>query len=241
MLNDSHWNHTRLLSYQKSVVIYDLTYHFCSRFIDKRDRTYDQMVQAARSGKQNIVEGYADMMTSKEMGIKLLPPDVNESDANFTVAGENLRYGLVAIKGIGWGAINGMVSERTENGPFTGFADFCSRMNGKDMNRRAVENLIRQHQKNHNGAYPAQTAIVLWTGESVRTGGLNESILLRLIGMEPVWDTAGRVRTFRPVPGSRLGRPRLDAVVTAQSTPPNTQVPVGTTIKLTFADIKAAD
>ncbi|MBQ7393585.1 MAG: cobaltochelatase subunit CobN [Lentisphaeria bacterium] len=79
----------------------------------------------------------------------------------------------------------------------------------------AVENLIRQHQKNHNGAYPAQTAIVLWAGESVRTGGLNESILLRLIGMEPVWDTAGRVRTFRPVPGSRLGRPRLDAVVTA--------------------------
>ena len=71
MLNDSHWNHTRLLSYQKTVVIYDLTYHFCSRYIDKRDRTFDQMIQAARSGKQNIVEGYADMMTSKEMGIKL--------------------------------------------------------------------------------------------------------------------------------------------------------------------------
>ena len=79
----------------------------------------------------------------REMGIKLLPPDVNESDANFTVAGENLRYGLVAIKGIGWGAINGMVSERTENGPFTGFEDFCRRMAGGDLNRRAVENLIK--------------------------------------------------------------------------------------------------
>lgn len=78
-----------------------------------------------------------------------------------------------------------------------------------------VQTLIREHQKKHNGAYPAQTAIVLWAGESVRTGGLNESIFLHLVGMEPVWDRTGRVRTFRPIPASRLGRPRLDAVVTA--------------------------
>ena len=79
----------------------------------------------------------------KDMGIKLLPPDVNESGPNFTVSGENLRFGLVAIKGIGWGAINNLVAEREENGPFTGFEDFCSRMSGKDLNRRAVENLIK--------------------------------------------------------------------------------------------------
>ncbi len=79
----------------------------------------------------------------KDMGIKLLPPDVNESGPNFTVSGENIRFGLVAIKGIGWGAINNLVAEREENGPFTGFEDFCSRMNGKDLNRRAVENLIK--------------------------------------------------------------------------------------------------
>ena len=71
--NDIIWNsnYKRLLCYQKSVVIYDLTHHFCSRFVKVSDRTYDQMIQAARSGKQNIVEGYADMATSKEMGIKL--------------------------------------------------------------------------------------------------------------------------------------------------------------------------
>ena len=79
----------------------------------------------------------------KDMGIKLLPPDVNESGPNFTVSGENIRFGLVAIKGIGWGAINNLVAEREENGPFAGFEDFCSRMNGKDLNRRAVENLIK--------------------------------------------------------------------------------------------------
>lgn len=79
----------------------------------------------------------------REIGIKLLPPDVNESDANFTVSGENLRFGLVAIKGIGWGAINNLVTEREQNGVFTSFEDFCRRMSGKELNRRAVENLIR--------------------------------------------------------------------------------------------------
>ena len=71
--NNIEWttNYTKLLCYKKAVIIYDLTYTFCNRYIDKRDRTFDQMIQAARSGKQNIVEGYADMATSKEMGIKL--------------------------------------------------------------------------------------------------------------------------------------------------------------------------
>ena len=79
----------------------------------------------------------------RDMGIRLLPPDVNESDADFTVVGENIRFGLVAIKGIGWGAIEELVRERTASGPFTGFEDFCRRMSGKELNRRAVENLIK--------------------------------------------------------------------------------------------------
>lgn len=64
--------YSKLLCYQKSVVIFDLTHHFCDRFIPKHDRTYDQMTQAARSGKQNITEGHASLSTSRESGIKLL-------------------------------------------------------------------------------------------------------------------------------------------------------------------------
>jgi four helix bundle suffix protein len=60
-----------LLSYQKSELVYQITYRFCSRFLKKGDRTVDQMVQAARSGKQNIVEGSKAATTSKEMEIKL--------------------------------------------------------------------------------------------------------------------------------------------------------------------------
>ena len=60
-----------LLSYQKSEVIFQITFRFCQRFLKKGDRTVDQMVQAARSGKQNIVEGSKAATTSKEMEIKL--------------------------------------------------------------------------------------------------------------------------------------------------------------------------
>jgi len=60
-----------LLSYQKAEVVYDITFRFCGRFLKKGDRTVDQMVQAARSGKQNILEGSKAALTSKETEIKL--------------------------------------------------------------------------------------------------------------------------------------------------------------------------
>ncbi len=67
-----HGGYKKLLSYQKSRIVFDATVYFCRRCVEKRDRTYDQMVQAARSGKQNIVEGSKASGTSKEMEIKLM-------------------------------------------------------------------------------------------------------------------------------------------------------------------------
>jgi four helix bundle suffix protein len=64
-------NYQTLLSYQKAEVIYEITWRFCDRFLRKGDRTIDQMVQAARSGKQNIIEGSKAATTSKETEIKL--------------------------------------------------------------------------------------------------------------------------------------------------------------------------
>ena len=65
-------DHRRLICYQKAELIYDITYLFAHRAFSRGDRTIDQMVQAARSGKQNIVEGNAARATSYEMAIKLL-------------------------------------------------------------------------------------------------------------------------------------------------------------------------
>src|SRR5687767_13855312 len=67
-----HGGYEDLLSFQKARVVYDATVNFCGRFLQKRDRTYDQMVQAARSGKQNILEASQASGTSKEAEIKLI-------------------------------------------------------------------------------------------------------------------------------------------------------------------------
>ena len=66
-----HGNYKELLSYKKSLIVYSATVLFCNKFLEKRDRTIDQMVQAARSGKQNIIEGSMASGTSKETEIKL--------------------------------------------------------------------------------------------------------------------------------------------------------------------------
>ena len=66
-----HGHYQELLSYKKSAIVYSATVKFCERFINIKDRTYDQMVQAARSGKQNIIEGSKASGTSKETEIKL--------------------------------------------------------------------------------------------------------------------------------------------------------------------------
>ncbi len=65
-------NYKSLLSYQKSDVIFQITYYFCANYLNKGDRTVDQMVQAARSGKQNIIEGCAASVTSAKTEIKLV-------------------------------------------------------------------------------------------------------------------------------------------------------------------------
>ncbi|MEG0778638.1 MAG: DNA polymerase III subunit alpha [Oscillospiraceae bacterium] len=79
----------------------------------------------------------------RDCGIKLLPPDVNESEADFTVSGENIRFGLAAIKNIGRGFIASLMQERERDGGFTSLNDFCRRLQGKELNRRAVESLVR--------------------------------------------------------------------------------------------------
>ena len=109
----------------------------------KRHYPREYMAALLTSVLENSAKVAEYIAECREMGIRLLPPDVNESGANFTVSGENIRFGLVAIKGIGWGMINGLVAERERGGPFRDFEDFCRRMAGGELNRRAAESLIR--------------------------------------------------------------------------------------------------
>ena len=88
----------------------------------------------------------------KEWGIRLLPPDINHSCDSFTVEEEGIRFGLVAIKNIGRGFIRSVMEEREHNGAFRSFQDFCQRMADADINKRAVENLIRSGAFDSTGA-----------------------------------------------------------------------------------------
>ncbi|MBE6770996.1 MAG: DNA polymerase III subunit alpha [Ruminococcaceae bacterium] len=77
------------------------------------------------------------------LGIKILPPHVNQSSESFEVSNGNIHFSLLAVKNLGRNFIKRMVEERSNNGNFTDFYDFCRRMYGKDFNRRAIESLIK--------------------------------------------------------------------------------------------------
>ena len=77
------------------------------------------------------------------LGIKILPPHVNQSSEEFAVSDGNIHFSLIAVKNLGRSFIKRMTDERTRNGEFVDFYDFCRRMHGKDFNRRAVESLIK--------------------------------------------------------------------------------------------------
>ena len=87
------------------------------------------------------ISGY--IAECKEMGIQVLPPDLNHSDDPFTVEGDCIRFGLGAVKNVGRGLIRSMVKKRQEGGPFQSLEDFLRRMDEGELNKRAVENFIK--------------------------------------------------------------------------------------------------
>ncbi|MDB9786752.1 DNA polymerase III subunit alpha, partial [Bacteriovoracaceae bacterium] len=80
---------------------------------------------------------------AKDSGIDTLPPDINESIWQFNVIKNNIRYGLGAIKNVGEGAVQELIRERTKNGPFQGFVDFCERVSLKFINKRVLESMVK--------------------------------------------------------------------------------------------------
>jgi DNA polymerase-3 subunit alpha len=79
----------------------------------------------------------------EEMGIEILPPDVNLSDHEFTVVEGNIRFGLDAVKGVGYQAVEAIKRARAEGGEFSSLWDFCERVDGRTVNKKAIEALIK--------------------------------------------------------------------------------------------------
>ncbi len=128
------FNKAHAVSY--AVVAYQTAY--CKRHYTKEYMA--ALLSSVLDSSEKVNEYFAEC---RENGITLLPPDVNHSEGGFSVEETGIRFGLAAIKGIGRGLIARMAAEREKNGFFKDFQDFCRRMDGVDMNKRAVEGLIR--------------------------------------------------------------------------------------------------
>ena len=119
-----------------AVVAYQTAYLKCHY-----PRQYMAALMTSVLDSAGKISGY--IAECKEMGIAVLPPDLNHSDDHFTVEGEAIRFGLGAVKNVGRGLIRSMVSKRAEGGPFRSLEDFIQRMEEGELNKRAVENLIK--------------------------------------------------------------------------------------------------
>ncbi|MBZ9572198.1 DNA polymerase III subunit alpha [Patescibacteria group bacterium] len=104
-----------------------------------------EFMAALLNSEQRDVERIGFLIDEcKKMGIKVLPPEINESDENFTIGGENqIRFGLSAIKNVGWNFVEEIVKERKRRESFNSISNFLERVNTKDLNKKSMESLIR--------------------------------------------------------------------------------------------------
>jgi DNA polymerase-3 subunit alpha len=79
----------------------------------------------------------------REHEIEVLPPDINESNSDFAVIAERIRFGLAAVKNVGGSALDSIIEERQQGGFYTSLADFCARIDSRRVNRRVIESLIK--------------------------------------------------------------------------------------------------
>ncbi|MEW6375399.1 MAG: DNA polymerase III subunit alpha, partial [Thermodesulfobacteriota bacterium] len=119
------------------------------------------MAASLTSEVQNADKIIKYIAECREVGIEVLPPDINESYRNFTVVGSQIRFGLAAVKNVGDAAIDAILMEREGGGKFRSLYDFCKRVDLRKVNRRVVESLIKCGAFDFSGVYRSRMLAVL--------------------------------------------------------------------------------
>ena len=184
--------------------------------------------------------GNADKMVGyfgecRELGIRVLPPDVNESEKNFSVVEDGIRFGLAAIKNVGESAVESVIAARQEGGRFRSFFDFCRRSDLQKVNKRVLEGLIKVGAFDSTGVRRAQLAAVMERaledaaanqreraqGQTSIFGGAceadahsSESATLPLPDI-PEWDQAQSLKYERQLTGFYITAHPLDSYASA--------------------------
>ncbi len=153
---------------------------------------------------------------AEQMGIAILPPDVNLSDHEFVVVDGNIRFGLDAVKGVGFAAVEAIKRAREEGGPFGDLWDFCARVDGRAVNKKAIEALIKCGAFGSTGATRKGMLAVLEQAQGAGQKAQQDA----LIGQGSIFDlgrrTAGAaapalagVPSHAPIPAGEFDRAEL--------------------------------
>src|SRR5207342_677231 len=126
----------------------------------KANYTVEYMTSVLTAMRDSTEKVAAAIAECRRLGIEVRTPDVHASGLDFTVEGDAIRFGLLAIKNVGQGAIESIVAARAEGGNFKSLADFCNRIDLRLVNRRVLESLIRVGALNEIG-HPAQLSVAL--------------------------------------------------------------------------------
>ena len=140
------------------------------------------VLTAVRDTSERVAAAIAEC---RRLGIEVLPPDVHRSDVEFTVDGDAIRYGLLAVKNVGQSAIESIIAARTEGGDFRSLTDLCSRIDLRLANRKVLEALARVGALNPFG-HPAQ--ILLGLDDALAAGGATQRD--RLTGQTSLFEMA---------------------------------------------------
>ena len=127
--NKSHAAAYAVVSYQTAY----LKYYYPKEF----------MAALMTSVMDNVTKISEYILACRNMGIRILPPDINEGVGGFSVSGDSIRYGLSAIKSVGRAVVEVIIREREANGPFSTLEDFINRMSNKEVNKRTLESFIK--------------------------------------------------------------------------------------------------
>jgi DNA polymerase-3 subunit alpha len=134
------------------------------------------------------------------MGIEILPPDVNLSDHEFTVVDRNIRFGLDAVKGVGYQAVEAIKRAREDGGPFASLWDFCERVDSRAVNKKAIEALVKCGALGSTGSTRKGMLEVLETAQAAGQKAQQDA----LVGQGSIFDLDASPTTAPSVGGNSL-------------------------------------
>ena len=163
----------------------------------KANYTVEYMTSVLSAFRDNAEKVAAAVAECRRLGIEVAPPDVHRSGLGFTVEGDSIRFGLLAVKNVGEGAIQSIIDAREADGEFRSLTDFCSRVDVRLANRKVLESLAKVGALNVFG-HPAQ--ILLGLDDALAAGQATQRD--RITGQTSLFDMAGDDSTVleRPLP-----------------------------------------